>query len=588
MKSFFKIMFASMLGTFLLLVLLFFILLGTIAALVSSVDNDKVATISANSILEIRLDQPVTERTPNNPFKNFDFSSFKSSSQLGVYDIIKNIDKAAKDDNIKGIFLNLSSVQAGLASIEDIRNALIRFKESKKFVIAYSEAFEQNTYYLCSVADKIYLNPQGAVDFKGYFTEQLFLKGMLEKLEIEPEVIRHGKFKSAVEPFITDKMSDENRAQVKSYVDDMWNHTVVQIAASRKINVDELQATASELKVQRAADAVKYKLVDGLMYEDEVLKILKEKSGISSADKLKLVSLNKFNKVVQKQDYVKEKIAVVFATGDIGSGEGDEENIGSETTVKAIRTAREDNNVKAIVLRVNSPGGSALASDVIWREVELAHKTKPVIVSMGNVAASGGYYISCAADTIVAQPNTITGSIGVFGLLFNMKNLLNNKLGITTDVYKTGLYSDLGMPTHPLSDAERQIMQNSVEDVYGVFTQRVADGRGMLQANVDSIGQGRVWSGEDAKELGLVDVLGGFEDAIHIAAKMAKLDKYRITELPEQKEALQEILDDLSDDASTRFAKINLGDAARYYTSIKELVKLRGVQTRMMFDTDVK
>lgn len=588
MKSFFKIMFASMLGTLLLLVLLFFILVGTLAALVSSVDNDKVATISANSILEIRLEQPVTERTPNNPFKNFDFSSFKSSSQLGVYDIIKNINKAAKDNNIKGIFLNLSSVQAGLASIEDIRNALIRFKESKKFVIAYSEAFEQNTYYLCSVADKIYLNPQGAVDFKGYFTEQLFLKGMLEKLEIEPEVIRHGKFKSAVEPFITDKMSDENRAQVKSYVEDMWNHTVAQIAASRKISVDELQTTASELKVQRASDAVNYKLVDGLMYEDEVLKLLKEKSGISSADKLKLVSLNKFNKVMQKQEYVKEKIAVVFATGDIGSGEGDEESIGSETTVKAIRTAREDVNVKAIVLRVNSPGGSALASDVIWREVELAHKTKPVIVSMGNVAASGGYYISCAADTIVAQPNTITGSIGVFGLLFNIKNMLNNKLGITTDVYKTGLYSDLGMPTHPLSDAERQIMQNSVEDVYGVFTQRVADGRGMLQANVDSIGQGRVWSGEDAKQLGLVDVLGGFEDAIHIAAKMAKLNKYRVIELPEQKEALQEILDDLSNEASTRFAKINLGDAARYYTSIKDLVKLRGVQTRMMFDTDVK
>ncbi|MEO5569648.1 MAG: signal peptide peptidase SppA [Bacteroidia bacterium] len=589
MKQFFKFMFASALGMLLMFILLFFIFLGIIAGLVSSAGGEKATTISANSILEIKLDEPLTERTPNNPLKNIKFPSFDSKNQLGLYDIIKNIDKAAKDNNIKGIYLNLSNVQGGLASIEEIRNALLRFKESKKFIIAYSEEYAQNTYYLCSVADKVYLNPQGAIDFKGYFTELMFFKGMLSKLEIEPEVIRHGKFKSAIEPFIADKMSNENREQVKRFVDVMWNHTLEKIAESRHKPVDELRLVADSLKVQRAADAVTYGLADQLAYQDEVVKILKEKSGTSVSEKLKLISLGKYKHVAAKSsDYVKDKIAVVFAAGNISSGEGDDDGIGSETTAEAIRKAREDNNVKAIVFRVNSPGGSALASEVIWREVALAHKVKPVVVSMGNLAASGGYYISCAADTIVAQPNTITGSIGVFGLLFNIKNLLNNKMGITTDLYKTGTFSDIGMPTHPLSDAERQIIQNSVEDVYGTFTQRVADGRNMKQADVDSIGQGRVWSGEDAKRLGLVDVLGDFNDAIKIAARMAKLENYRITELPEQKDPLEELLKDLKEDIQMSYVKENFGEASAYYKSLKEILNMNGVQTRMMFDLVIK
>ncbi len=589
MREFFKFMFASMLGMLLMFIFLFFICLGVVSAIISAAGSDQSVKLSANSVLEIKLDEPLTERTPNNPLKNLKFPSLKSSNQLGVYDIIKNIEKAGKDENIKGIYLNVSSIQGGLASIEEIRNALLRFKESKKFVIAYSEEYAQTTYYLCSVADKIYLNPQGAIDFKGFFTELAFFKGMLDKLEIQPEVIRHGKFKSAVEPFIAEKMSNENREQIKTFVDAMWNHTVEKIAESRKKSAGELQLIAGSLKVQKPEDAVTYGLADQLAYQDEVEKILKDKAGVSSNDKLNLVSLGKYKHVPEKAgEYVKERIAIVYASGAIGSGEGDDENIGSETTAEAIRKARLDNNVKAIVLRVNSPGGSALASEVIWRETELAHKVKPVIVSMGNLAASGGYYISCAADTIVAQPNTITGSIGVFGLLFNFKNLLNNKLGITTDIYKTGSYSDIGMPTHPLSDAERKIIQNSVEDVYSTFLKHVSDGRGMTTADVDSIGQGRVWSGMDAKRLGLVDVLGDFNDAIKIAAKMGKVEKYRITELPVQKDPIEELIRDIKDDAQASYVKQNFGEAGGYLKSLKELLNMRGVQTRIMFDFVIK
>ncbi|HKR05267.1 MAG TPA: signal peptide peptidase SppA [Bacteroidia bacterium] len=589
MGQFFKFMFASALGMLLMFILLFFIFLGMVGALVSSAGGEKSTTISANSILEIKLDEPLTERTPNNPLKNLKFPSLETSKQLGVYDIVKNIEKAGTDESIKGIYLDVSNIQGGLASIEEIRNALLRFKESKKFIIAYSEDYAQTTYYLCSVADKIYLNPQGAIDFKGFFTELAFFKGMLEKLEIQPEVIRHGKFKSAVEPFIADKMSPENREQIKTFVDAMWNHTVEGIAQSRKKSAEQIMQIADSLKVQQPEDAVTYGLADQLAYQDEVEKILKEKTGISSTGKLNLVSLGKYNHVPEKLgDYVSDKIAIVFAAGAIGSGEGDDEQIGSETTAAAIHKARLDKNVKAIVLRVNSPGGSALASEVIWRETELAQKVKPVVVSMGNLAASGGYYISCAADTIVAQPNTITGSIGVFGVLFNIKNMLNNKLGITTDIYKTGNYSDIGMPTHPLSDAERKIIQNSVEDVYSTFIKHVADGRGMTTAEVDSIGQGRVWSGIDAKRLGLVDVLGGFNDAIKIAAKMAKLDNYRITELPVQKDPIEELIKDMKGDAEASYVKKNFGDAADYLKSLKDILNMRGVQARMMFDVVIK
>ncbi|MEO8150490.1 MAG: signal peptide peptidase SppA [Bacteroidia bacterium] len=587
MKQFFKFMFASMLGFFLCIFVVTIIFFIFIAALVASVDKKETTRISANTVLEIRLDQPVTQRTENNPLKSFDFGKMKSNFQPGLNDIVECIDKAADDKDIKGIYLNVENVSGGLATIEEIRNALLRFKKSNKFIISYGEFYSQNAYYLSSVADQIYLNPEGEIDLRGYAATLMFMKGALDKLEIEPEVIRHGKFKSAIEPFIADKMSDANREQVKRFVDDFWNHTKDGIATSRKKSSEEIENIADSMKVESAEDAVKYGLADKLMYEDELMDLLKTKSGTKD-EKPKLVSLTKYNKTESKVGFEKDKIAVIYAVGEISSGKGDDESIGSETTVADIRKARLDKNVKAIVLRVNSPGGSALASDVIWREVVLAKKAKPVVVSMGDLAASGGYYISCAADKIVAQPNTITGSIGVFGLLFNMQKLFNNKLGLTFDTYKTGPYGDLGLPTRPLTESERMKMQNSVERVYDTFTKRVADGRHINQADVDSIGQGRVWSGNDALRIGLVDTLGNLGDAIKIAARLSKTDKYRIYELPEQKDTFQEIIKELNGDVQSSFIKNELGDNAKYYQSIKQLVTRQGIQMRMDFDVEVK
>lgn len=589
MKQFFKFMFASMLGTLLMIMLLFFILIGMISAMVSSVDTETTVRLDKKSVLEIVLDEPIKERTSRSPFENIDFTTLKSHNQPGLYDIIKNIRKAADDENISGIYLNCSDVDGGLASIEEIRNALIDFKKSEKFIIAYAEFYTQNTYYLASVADKIYLHPEGVVDYRGYLTELLFFKGSLAKLEIEPQIIRHGKFKSAIEPLVNDRMSDENRAQVKEFVDDLWNHTKKGLSQSRRKSEMELQEIADSMKIQLAEDALKHGFVDKLAYADEVNQILKEQTGVSEDDKINFISLKRYNRTPAKTEkFTKDKIAIVYATGAIGGGEGDDENIGSKTTAEAIRKAREDKNIKAIVFRVNSPGGGSLASDVIWREISLAEKEKPVVVSMGDVAASGGYYISCAADTIVAQPNTITGSIGVFGVVFNIKNMLNNKLGITTDHYKTSPLSDLGLPTHALSDAEKKVYQNFVEDVYDVFTKKVAEGRKMTQADVDSIGQGRVWSGEDAKRLGLVDVLGSFNDAINIAAKMAGLENYRITELPYQKEPFAELLEDLNAEAKAMFVKTKLGDASIYYDEVKEILEWQGMQMRLPYDIKIK
>lgn len=586
MRQFFKFMFASMLGFFLCSLVVFFLFIGFLAALVASVDKKDVTKIEANSILKVSLDHPITERTPNNPLKSFDFGNFKSNFQPGLNDIVASIDKAATDANIKGIYLNVNNVAGGLASIEEIRNALLRFKSSKKFIIAYSEEYSQNAYYLCSVANQVYLNKEGGIDFRGYATQLMFFKGALEKLEIEPEVIRHGKFKSAIEPFINDKMSPENREQVKSFVDDFWNHTRNGIASSRNLTPEAVETIADSMLIEMPEDAVKYGLVDKVVYEDEVMAELKKQSG-NTDSKPSFVSLAKYSQTLSSA-YHKEKIAVIYANGEIESGKGDDERIGSQTTAEDIQKARLDVNVKAIVLRVNSPGGSALASEVIWREMDLARKVKPVVVSMGDVAASGGYYISCVADRIVAQPNTVTGSIGVFGLMFNAGKMLSNKLGLTFDTYETGPYGDMGTATRALTASERMKMQNSVERVYDTFTKRVAEGRNVKQTYVDEIGQGRVWSGEAALKNGLVDTLGGLKDAVKIAASLAKINEYKIYELPVQKDAFEEILKDLSGDAQASFIKSELGDNAKYYKNLKSILGKQGVLTRMTFNVVVQ
>ena len=582
MRQFFKFMFASMAGFILSMIIFFFIVMGVISGMMLSLKDEGTVSISDNSVLEIKFENPIKERTNNNPLQNLDFSGLNPEKTPGLEDILKSITKSKNDNRIKGILLDLSSIQAGLATIEEIRDALLDYKKSGKFLYAYSESFSQGAYYLASAADKIYLYPEGEVNFRGLHADLMFFKGSLEKLELHPEIIRHGKFKSAVEPFMYDKMSEENREQVEVFLTSIWNNILSSIAGSRNIQVDELQKIADGIEGRNADFALSLHLVDKLSYYDEVLSEIKKITSLNEKDKIKFVSLKKYNRAyVKGEDFSAKKIAVVYANGPIVSGEGASDEMGSETIAAALRKARLDSSVKAIVLRVNSPGGSALASDVIWRETILAQKAKPLIVSMGDYAASGGYYISCAADTIVARPNTITGSIGVFGILFNAQDMFKNKLGITFDSVKTGKHADIGSFYHPMIESERQMIQESVEKIYDTFISHVSEGRGMNKADVDNIGQGRVWSGADAKRLGLVDVLGGLNDAISIAAKKANLTNYRTIALPEQKEFIEKLVEDLNAEVKTHFEKQQLGESYKYFKMLNDLVKERGIMAKM-------
>lgn len=588
MKQFFKTVFASLLGTLLASVIFVFLIIGIIGAIAAISGSDKEIEVKENSILVMKFDGPITDRGSKNPFQNLG-ALFSKEQGIGLDDILNNIEKAKEDDNIKGIYMEITSVPAGIAMVEEIRTKLLEFKNTGKFILAYSEYYTQGAYYLASVADKIYLNPQGAIDFKGLSAELMFFKNALAKLEVEPQIIRHGKFKSAIEPFILEKMSDENREQTMTYIGSIWNHMVEGISKSRNISTEELNKVADEMSLQKAEDAVKYKFADQLAYKDEILEILKEKTEAKAVDKINSVSIADYTnaKEAKKKEFTKDKIAVIYAVGEIDGGEGDDEKIGSERISKAIREARLDEKVKAIVLRVNSPGGSALASEVMWREMVLAKQAKPVIVSMGNVAASGGYYISCAADTIVAEPNTITGSIGVFGVLFNAQGFMNNKLGITFDTVKTNMHADIGSIYRPLTASERDIIQKSVENVYDVFITRVAEGRKLTKEQVDEIGQGRVWSGIDAKRIGLVDVLGGLETAIEIAAQKAGLENYKLLSLPKQKDPLEELFSKGTSGVEEAMVKHFLGENAKYYMTLDRLKRYSGIQARMPYEIEI-
>lgn len=584
-------MFASMLGFLLTLVVGFFLFIGIITAIVSGSESDKVPTLADNSILHIQFENAIQDRPSNNPLETFDFNTFEDKKPMSLNMIINNIEKAKYDDRIKGIYLDIPFIQANSAAVEEIRKALIDFKESEKFIVSYAENYGQREYYLSSVADEIYINPVGEMTFKGLSAQVMFFKDMLNRLDVDVQVIRHGKFKSAVEPFMLDKMSEANRAQYATIVNSLWENQTANIAKERGVSVEELNNIADQLLIRSAEDAKELKLIDDLKFEDEVLNLLKSKVGVEEEKELKTIALNKLNKIKRKKSSEenesrekfnsKNKIAVVFAEGEIVSGESSDGSMGSETIVKAIKKARKDDKVKAIVLRVNSPGGSALASDVMWREVSLAKAVKPVVVSMGGVAASGGYYISCAADKIYAENSTITGSIGVFGIIPNMKGLFNNKLGINLDQVNTNKYSD-GLSTfRPMDDFERAAIQEMVEDIYDDFTQKVADGRGMTQAEVDSIGQGRVWTGANAKEIGLVDEIGGLNDAINAAADLAELEDYKLRELPVQEDPFQKMMEGFSAQAKISILGEEIGKAEHYYANIKSVLNSKGLYTRL-------
>jgi protease-4 len=587
MKQFFKTVLASMLGVFLSTIVLFLFFIILLVGVASSLESGETATIESESILHLKLSGDILERSNDNPFSNFNPLSPSLEKADGLDEIIESIEKASRDEKIKGIYLDVESIGAGMATMEEIRVALEKFRKSGKFIYSYADIYMQGSYYLASVSDKVWLNPEGAFDFRGMSASIPFFKGALEKLEVKPEIIRHGKFKSAVEPFMLDRMSDENRAQTAVYVESLWSHYIKGISKSRNIQADSLKSYATNLKVKFAQDAIDLGLVDSLAYKDVFLQTLCSKTGKEKIDDLELVSLSTYTNAKDpgpEKDPTRDKVAVVYAVGDIVSGKGADNEIGSEGMSKTIRKIRLDKNIKALVLRVNSPGGDALASDIIWRELELLRKEKPLVVSMGDVAASGGYYISCNADSVFAQPNTITGSIGVFGLMFNAQDMLRNKLGVTFDSYNTGPYADMGSMTRPLTDSERAIMQSYVEKVYETFTGRVSSGRGMSVAEVDSIGQGRVWSGQDALRIGLVDALGGLNDAIAVAAKRAKIENYRLVSYPEVKDPLDQFIEEMG--TNTRADAMNemLGPGMELLNQVNRIKRMNGIQARFIYD----
>ena len=587
MREFFKYVSATVVGFMLSIFLIFIFFMFVIAAFVSSISDDKIVDVKANSVLYLNLDQNIKERTPNSRFDNLPIIGTTEKS-IGLRDLLMALKKAKSDPSIKVIYLSVSSPQGGKATLKEIRDAIIDFKKSKKQVIAYSEVYTQDAYYIASAASKVYLNPQGALEFKGFNSELMFFKGALEKIGVEAQIIRVGNYKSAVEPFINDKMSEYNRQQVSAYVNGLYNTFLKGISETRNIPQDSLYNYANEYRIQFPKDALAYKMVDALRYKDQVIDELKKLSGIGKNDKIETISINEYAENVSSEKTTgRTKIAVIFANGDIISGEGNDESIGSERISRAIRKARQDTNVKAIVLRVNSGGGSALASDVIWREMELTKKVKPVMASFGDVAASGGYYIACSADSIFVQPNTITGSIGVFGIIPNFQNLLNSKLGITFDGVKTGKYADIMSVNRPLTAGERFIIQNDVNHVYDTFITRVADGRKMTKKNVDSVGGGHVWVGTDAVKIGLADRVGSFNDAIVAAGKKAKLKTYRVVEYPEKIDPIKSLMDSSSDKIRVYYAQKEFGEHFLMYEQMKKAVLNSGVQARMPFNINI-
>ena len=588
MKSFLKYTLATIVGLLITGLLFFIIFFSAIGSMVSK--KDEPAEIKSKSVLTLELNHIIRDRSAKDPFANFDFQSFSPVKTLGLNEILANIEKAGKDDDIKGIYMDLSVIPTGMATLEEIRNALLEFKESGKWIIGYSDNYIQTSYYLASVADKVYMNPAGRVNLTGLSSQLMFFKEGLDKLGVEPQIVRHGKFKSAIEPFTRNSMSDENRRQIEAYMGAMWDHMAEGIAAGRGLEEEEVNRITDELALHDPQSAVDYGFVDGLRYKDEILDELRDSSGINSDDDVRFVGLGKYNRVPKIDNIkglAKDKIAVIYAMGTVMMGEGEEGTIGSDRISRAIRDARTDSTIKAIVFRINSGGGSALASEVIWRELKLATQDKPVIASLGDVAASGGYYIAAPADTIMASPNTITGSIGVFGLFFNAKDMLNDKLGIHVDVAKTHQYADLGSPFRSMTAKEHQIIKMGIEDVYETFVTHVAEGRDMSKEDVNEIAQGRVWSGVDAKRIGLIDLFGGMDEAVTLAGEMAGIEEYRVVGLPKLKDPFQQFLQEFSGNMQARIVQKALGNEARYYNNLKEAVKMEGIQARIPYRIEV-
>lgn len=586
MRSFFKYVLATVTGIVISTVVLFVIALGIIGALVTSASSEKEVLVKDNTLLYLTFNHGISERSVENPFGSLDIPGYNLKN-LGLDDILARIRNAKVDGKIKGIYMDASTIATGFASLKEIRDALLDFKSSGKFIVAYNEGYSQKAYYLASVADQVYVNPEGTIDFKGLASSTMFMKDAFDKFGVDMQVIKVGTFKSAVEPYFLNEMSAANRLQVNSYLGSIYDSFIQEISASRKMSADSLRNIANNYLVRNADDAVRYKLADAKLYKDELISELKKKLNVAAKDDLSIVSLMDYKSKTNTNSETSQ-VAVLYAEGAIVSGEGSKDEIGSDKISRELRKLREDEDVKAVVFRVNSPGGSALASDVIWREVELTKKVKPIVVSMGDYAASGGYYISAAADSIFAENNTITGSIGVFGVIPNFKNLLNNKIGVHFDGVKTGKFSDLGMvPDRPLTAEERDIIQMEVNRVYQTFMKRVSDGRKITVAQVDTIGQGRVWTGKQALEIGLVDRIGGLDDAIKSAAKKAKIAQYAIKQYPAKEDALSMFLNSSKEKVQIWMAQQQMGEFYNYFNVIKNVSSQSGIMAKLPYSIEI-
>ena len=583
MKQFLKFTLATIVGiiiTSILFALISFAIVGAIAGA-----SDSATVLKPNSVYELNLEGTLIDRSQDDPLTGAFASAMgkASDNSIGLDDVLSNISKAKKDDNIVGIYLKGGSLSGGIASIKEIRNALIDFKKSGKFIVAYADNYSQRMYYLVSVADKILLNPQGMLELKGLSAQTMFFKKTLDKLGIEMQIVKVGTFKSAVEPLVNTKMSDANRLQVTVFMNSIWNTILKEIAVSRKIPFEKLNMYADEMMMfQPTEKAKQYALVDSLVYIDQVDSILKKSAkNLKKDDKLVFVKHTSMMKVADTAKFDKNKVAIIYAVGEITDNEG--EGIVAKTMVKTINDVAKDNQVKAVVFRISSPGGSAYASEQICHALTMLKAKKPVIVSMGDYAASGGYYIACMADKIVAQPTTITGSIGIFGVIPNVSGL-NEKLGISYDGVKTNRMGDAISFTRSFKPEERSLMQNYVNRGYELFVKRCAQGRKMKPDQIKAIAEGRVWTGEDALKIGLVDKIGGLNDAVKMAVAKAKLTTYNISEYPEKEDFATKFMKNFTKDIQTSLLKSQLGEQYNAFKQIRNLDKINGIQARMSYD----
>ncbi len=574
--KFLRNLLAALAALFIFSIASFFLFVAILAGL----ESESPFEVEASSILHLKLDRSISERSVEDPLENY---SFGGGSSIGILDLVNAVDHAAKDENISGIFLNISWFMGGFAQAQELRTSLNEFKATGKFIVASATRMSEGSYYVSSVADSIFMHPEGDLEFNGIAYSSSFFKGTLDKLGIEAQVFKVGDYKSAIEPFVRKDMSAENREQVSSFLNSIYDQLIRDMSMSRGLSFTEMKEISQSMKVRKIDDAYDLGLIDGLKYSDQVDEVLSELSG--KEGKPTLVSFRNYRRSYSNSNGSKNRIAVIVASGEIVSGNGNSSMIGAEKFVKEIRKARKSNRVKAIVLRINSPGGDFLASDELWREVYLARKEKPVIASMSSYAASGGYYMAMAADTIVANPNTITGSIGIFSIIFNMSTFMEDKLGITSDVVKTGELSNLIRSDSPLTEYEKSIFQKGAERGYNTFITKAAEGRGMKPEEIDAIASGRVWTGAQAQEIGLVDVLGTFKDAVSIAAEKAGIeDDYGIRFYPAQKSFWEQVMSDVGMSAQMKITKLQSGELYPYLQLIEKVKLYQGVQARMAWE----